>query len=443
MHYITSPSRRDFLRVGTLSALGLSLSRFLELRSAAAEEAPESKANRCVLVWLDGGPSHLETFDPKPDVPAEVRGPFGTIETKISGVRFCEHLPSLAERADKLAIVRSMTSPLGEHNLGAHYLLTGYRPSQALAYPLIGSVVTHLRPPPEDLPNHFAVMAGPDAGSYGRLGNGYLPSTTRPFVVKDPARGKTDVLGIAADPSAGLTVRLDRRRAFSAAIEQLGRGAEIDPQAKASPALEQAHRLLTSDKAREAFDLGQEKPDVLAKYGDRPISRGCLLARRLIERGVPFVTVNNAGWDTHDDLDLRLRAGYTGAKVGVGLVPSLDRAVAALMDELDERGLLNETLIVVMGEFGRTPKLNTRAGRDHWPQVFSVLLAGGGVKAGQVIGASDRTGETPADRPVTPADLAATIFTLLGIDPKQRLYTPDGRPIEVSRDGQVVRELVA
>ena len=443
MNHATSPARRDFLRVGVLSALGLSMSRFLELQGAAADASSKATAKRCVLIWLDGGPSHLETFDPKPDAPAEVRGPFGTIETKISSARFSEHLPNLAERADKLAIVRSMTSPLGEHNLGAHYLLTGYRPSPALAYPLIGSVVTHLGPPSGELPNHFAITAGTEAGSYGRLGSGYLPPTTRPFVVKDPARGRSDVLGLATDPSSGLTVRLDRRRAFAAAVEQLGRGAEPNPQAKASSALEQAHRLLTSEKAREAFELATEKPVVHAKYGDRPISRGCLLARRLIERGVPFVTVNNAGWDTHDDLDLRLRAGYTGAQVGVGLVPSLDRAVAALIDDLEGRGLLAETLIVVMGEFGRTPKLNTRGGRDHWPQVFSVMFAGGGVQGGQVIGASDRTGETPADRPVTPADLAATIFTLLGIDPKQRLYTPDGRPIEVSRDGEVVRELVA
>jgi arylsulfatase A-like enzyme len=419
------------------------MSRFLELQGVAAEASSKAAAKRCVLIWLDGGPSHLETFDPKPDAPAEVRGPFGTIETKISGTRFSEHLPNLAERADKLAIVRSTTSPLGEHNLGAHYLLTGYRPSPALAYPLIGSVVTHLGPPSEDLPNHFAIAAGTDAGSYGRLGSGYLPPSTRPFVVKEPARGRSDVLGLATDSSSALTVRLDRRRAFAAAVEQLGRGVEPDPQAKASSALEQAHRLLTSEKARAAFDLATENPEVHAKYGDRPISRGCLLARRLIERDVPFVTVNNAGWDTHDDLDLRLRAGYAGAQVGVGLVPSLDRAVAALIDDLEGRGLLAETLIVVMGEFGRTPKLNTRGGRDHWPQVFSVMFAGGGVKGGQVIGASDRTGETPADRPVTPADLAATIFTLLGIDPKQRLYTPDGRPIEVSRDGQVVAELIS
>ncbi len=443
MHPFTIPSRRDFLRVGVLSALGLSVERLLALRVTAADGDKTTKAKSCIFIWLDGGPSHFETFDPKRQAPAEVRGPFGTIPTSLAGIHFSEHLPGLAQRAGKLAVVRSVTSPLGEHNLGAHYLLTGYRPSPALAYPLIGSVMTHLGPPAAELPNHFAITAGGDAGSYGRLGNGYLPPSTRPFVVKDAVRGARNVLGLAANPASGLKVRLDRRRAFAAAVEQLGRGADPGPAAKASSALEQAHRLLTSDKARQAFDLSQEKPDVHAKYGDRPISRGCLLARRLIERGVPFVTVNNAGWDTHDDLDLRLRAGYTGARIGVGLVPALDRSVSALIDELSERGLLDETLIVVMGEFGRTPKLNTRGGRDHWPQVFSVMLAGGGVKAGQVLGASDRTGETPADRPVTPSDLAATIFSLLGVDPKQRLTTADGRPIEVSRDGQVITELVA
>ena len=443
MDRTSRPSRRQVLHAGLLSALGLSLPRFLELRAAAGDQPAGAKAKRCILIWLDGGPSHLETFDPKPDAPAEVRGPFGTTAAKLAGVRFCEHLPNLAARADKLAVIRSMTSPLGEHNLGAHYLLTGYRPSPALAYPLIGSVVTHLGPPAADLPNHFAITAGPNPGSYGRLGSGFLPPITRPFVVKDAARGTANMLGLSDGPAAALAVRLDRRRAFAAAVEQLGRGSEPDPNARANPALEQAHRLLTSQQAREAFDLSQERPEVHASYGDRPISRGCLLARRLIERGVPFVTVNNAGWDTHADLDLRLRAGYTGARVGVGLVPALDRAVSTLIDELAERGLLDETLIVVMGEFGRTPKLNTRGGRDHWPQVFSVMLAGGGVTGGQVIGASDRTGETPADRPVTPADLAATIFTLLGIDPQQRLTTADGRPIEVSRDGTVIGDLLA
>ena len=439
MNCPSPPTRRDVLRIGSLTALGLTLTRILECRAAAATEP---KAKRCILIWLDGGPSHLETFDPKPDAADEVRGPFGTVATPIAGIHFSEHLPLLAQRASKLAVIRSVTSPLGEHNLGAHYLLTGYRPSPALAYPLIGSVVTHLGPPPAELPNHFAITAGGDAGSYGRLGNGFLPPETRPFVVGDAARGAKNVLGLAS-ASGSLTVRLDRRREFSAAVEQLGRGLEPTEGTQASSALEQAHRLLTSQQARKAFDLAEEKPEVHARYGDRPISRGCLLARRLIERGVPFVTVNNAGWDTHDDLDLRLRAGYTGAQVGVGLVPALDRAASSLIDELSDRGLLDETLIVVMGEFGRTPKLNTRGGRDHWPQVFSVMLAGGGIQPGQVIGASDRTGETPADRPVTPSDLAATIFSLLGIDPKTRLKTADGRPIEVSRDGQVIPELVA
>jgi uncharacterized protein (DUF1501 family) len=206
--------------------------------------------------------------------------------------------------------------------------------------------------------------------------------------------------------------------------------------------MEQAYRLIMSPEAREAFDLSREPPRVRQRYGPRTIGQSCLLARRLVERGVPFVTVNNPGWDTHQDMVTRLRDGYTGAAVPVGLVPSLDLALSGLIDDLNERGMLKETLVVVMGEFGRTPKLNTGGGRDHWPRVFSVVLAGGAIAGGQVIGSSDAVGESPRDRPITPSDLAATIYALLGIDPKRKLYTSDGRPVEINDDGQIVRELV-
>jgi uncharacterized protein (DUF1501 family) len=207
-------------------------------------------------------------------------------------------------------------------------------------------------------------------------------------------------------------------------------------------AFEQAYRLVTSREAKEAFDLSREPADARKRYGGKTIGQSCLFARRLVERGVPFVTVNNPGWDTHENAYTRLKEGYTGARVPVGLIPSLDLAFSALIEDLGDRGLLEETLIVVMGEFGRTPKLNTSGGRDHWPRVFSVALAGGGVSGGQIVGASDSVAQGPKDRPVTPADLASTIYTLLGIDPKHLLHTPDGRPIEVSRNGRVVSELI-
>ncbi|MGH7129883.1 MAG: DUF1501 domain-containing protein, partial [Planctomycetaceae bacterium] len=238
------------------------------------------------------------------------------------------------------------------------------------------------------------------------------------------------------------TDRLARRREFVTALDRLSRTVERSGSTPSDPHFEQAYRLITSPEAKRAFDLDEEPASVRNRYGRKTVGQSTLLARRLIERGVPFVTVNHRGWDTHADAYTRLKEGYTGAKVPVGLVPSLDLALSALLDDLKDRSLLDETLIVVMGEFGRTPKLNTQGGRDHWPRVFSVLLAGGGVVGGQVIGASDAVGESPADRPVTPADLAATIYTLLGIDPQLELHTSDGRPVRLTYDGKLIEELL-
>jgi hypothetical protein len=297
------------------------------------------------------------------------------------------------------------------------------------------------------LPAHIAV---PDFRVGGRNlgGNGFLPASARAFSLNsDPARPDFQVPDLDFYPGTSAD-RIDRRRNYLAALDRLSRDADAkDPRPRKAVGVppeqfEQAYRLLTSPGAKQAFNLNEEKPQSRAAYGPRSIGQSCLLARRLVERGVPFVTVNNPGWDTHQNLDTQLRAGYTGAKVGVGLIPSLDLAVSALMDDLNDRGLLDSTLIVVMGEFGRTPKLNTSAGRDHWPRVFSVLVAGGGVKGGQVVGSSDKTGESPHEHPVTPADLAATVFTLLGLDPQLTLQTGDGRPIHLSRDGKVIQELL-
>ena len=436
-------SRRDFVRIGGLSALGLGLSNYLALRNAAAnanEKGP--KAKHCILIWLDGGPSHLETFDLKPDAPQEVRGPFRAIGTSVAGIQVCELMAGLAARMKDAAIIRSITSPLGEHNLGTHYLLTGYPPTPALDYPAIGSVVAHLDESKHPLPGHVAV---PSFGVGGQRisGNGYLPQAVRPFEVGgDPSKPNFRVQDLDLYPGLDAN-RTDRRREYLAALERFT--GDIDG-TRSVPATEEplaaAYRLIASAEAKAALDLSREPAEVRAKYGPRTIGQSTLLARRLVEAGVPFVTVNYPGWDTHQNLYTQLKEGYTGAKVAVGLIPSLDLALSALIDDLTDRGLLDETLVIVMGEFGRTPKLNTQGGRDHWPRVFSVLLAGGGVRGGQVIGASDATGESPKDRPITPADLAATIFALLGIDPHRLLHTSDGRPIHISRDGKVVRELL-
>ena len=430
-------SRRDLLCVGGLAAFGLGLPRLV----AARRETPTAaRARSCILIWLDGGPSHLETFDLKPEAPVEVRGPFESIETVLPGVRISEFLPNTARLLKHAAIIRSMTSTLGEHNFGTHYLMTGYRPTPALEYPCVGSVLAHLRSQRRILPAHVAV---PDfrVGGAKFSGQGFLPVTCRPFSLNsDPGRKGFRVRDL--DPFPGITVeRIGRRREYLATLDRLSQALDAQP-GGVDPEFEQACALVTSPEARQAFDLAAEPAVVRKRYGYKSVGQGCLLARRLVERGVPFVTVNARGWDTHADLVTRLKEGYSGAVVPVGLIPSLDLAFSALVNDLADRDLLDETLIVVMGEFGRTPKLNTGGGRDHWPRVFSVLLAGGGIRGGQVIGASDAVGESPAERPVTPSDLAATIYTLLGIDPAHELRTPDGRPVRVNGDGRVVDELI-
>ncbi len=429
--------RRDVLRVGALTALGLGLTDWIRLRA----EVPAGRrgARGCILVWLDGGPSHLETFDPKPDAPREVRGPFGAIPTRADGLQLCEHLERTARVADRIAVVRSVTSPLGEHNLGSHYMLTGYRPSPALVYPSLGSVIAHTRPPTSVLPPLVNVGNAPN----GMLGAGYLPASAAPFVPGgDPARPDFAVRDLDLYPAV-TEERLGRRREFVAQLDRFARAVEGSgpPARPADPVFEQAFRMVTSPRAKEAFDLADETDVTRRRYGTRTLGQSCLLARRLIERGVPFVTVTDRGWDTHTELYTRLREGYTGGTVGK--VPVLDAALSALVEDLQQRGLLEETLVIVMGEFGRTPKINTRGGRDHWPRVFSVALAGAGVPGGLVLGRSDPVGESPADRPVTPADLARTIYLLLGVDPEHEFVTSDGRPVMVNRDGRAIAELLA
>jgi len=432
-------SRREFVRIGGLTAFGLGLG--LGTPQRAFPTTSNAKAKRAILIWLDGGPSHLETFDLKPDAPSEVRGPFQPIATSVAGIEISELFPQLATQMQHAAIVRSITSPLGEHNLGTHYLQTGYPPTPALEYPVIGSVVAHLDETPRNLPAHIAVPSF-RVGGQRLSGNGYLPRATQPFEVGgDPAQPKFRVEGLDFYPGVG-GERIERRRQYLEQLDTFARAAEEASAGLETKPFEQAYRLIASPAAKAAFDLAQESDATRNRYGRRTIGQSTLLARRLIEADVPFVTVNYPGWDTHQQLYTRLKEGFTGAKTPVGLVPSLDLALASLLDDLSDRGLLEETLVIVMGEFGRTPKLNTQGGRDHWPRVFSVLLAGGGVRGGQVIGSSDATGESPKERPVTPADLAATIFTLLGIDPQRLLYTADGRPIHISRDGRVVKELV-
>jgi len=434
--------RRDFLRIGSLPAFGLGLCQFGNHRLLGSDK---SSAKACILIWLDGGPSHLEMFDPKPNAPSEVRGPFRSLKTSTPDFELTELFQRTARLTDQCCLIRSMTSPLGEHNIANHYLLTGYQPTSTLNYPSFGAVVSHLNSTQNDLPDYIALNDyRPTAGA------GFLGSQHEPYIVKrNTQTGQLTPRDLTYYPGLDQE-RMTRRREFLQRLENFDQFAQkqgaigdVNPSSGLSPQLEQAYRMILNPQTRQAFDLAQESPETQARYGDKILGQCCLLARRLVESNVPFITIHNNDWDTHADLVLRLKEGYAGAKVGVGLIPTLDQAFSALIEDLKQRDLLDSTLVVVMGEFGRTPKINPTGGRDHWPRVFSVLLAGGGLKKGYVHGSSDRTGESPRDNPVTPADLACTIYKLLGISADTLLTTPDGRPIAVNQHGKVITDLLA
>lgn len=436
VHRSSRLTRRDFMQVGSIPLLGLGLSTMGAVPLLGSEQA---KAKSCVLIWLDGGPSHLETFDPKPQAPVEVRGPFKSIATSVPGLSISEVMPHTARIANKVCIVRSVTSPLGEHNIANHYLLTGYQPTPALAYPSYGAVVSHLRDQTAKLPAYIALNEYRSTAGAGFLGASYEPY----LVPRDPKSNSLAPKDLTFYPGLD-EQRLLRRRQFLEQLDRQDRSMNAPPDtAKPSSALDQAYRMTLNRDTRSAFQLDLESAQMHERYGDRLLGQCCLLARRLVEQGVSFINIHNNDWDTHADLVLRLKEGYAGAKVGVGLIPTLDQAVSALIEDLDERGLLESTLVVVMGEFGRTPKINSTGGRDHWPRVFSVMMAGGGLKQGYVHGASDRTGESPLEAAVTPADLACTIYSLLGISAETTMTTSDGRPIRVNQAGKIIRELIA
>ena len=429
------PSRRDLLRVGLLGPLGLGLADLLRLRasSAGTGTTTPAKARACILIWLAGGPSHIDTFDPKPEAPSDVRGEFKPIDTSVPGVRISEVYPRLARVMDKLTLIRSMTSPEADHDRAAHHLLTGYRPSPALVYPSYGSVVARTQEAERGvLPPYVAV---PDAPIFSS--SGYLTPAYDPFAVAgDPNQGGFRVRDLT--PPDRLTLdRLRRRRAMVRTLDDFARDVPANPLTSSRDQFtDQAYDLLTSSAAQSAFKIGDEPAELRDRYGRTPIGQSCLLARRLIEAGVAFVTLNDRGmgqlgWDTHQQNFPRIKDT---------LAPPVDQGVSTLLADLDDRGLLESTLVVMLGEFGRTPKINPMAGRDHHGRANSVVLAGSGLPRGLVLGKTDARADQPADRPVTPADLAATLYTALGIDPNRQFTTPDGRPIRLVDNGKVPQE---
>jgi hypothetical protein len=372
----------------------------------------------------------------KPEAPSEVRSQFKPINTPVAGVQICEHLPRTAEVMKEVALIRSLTHELGNHDTGARFLLTGHRPTPALEYPSLGSLVAHATGADGTMPPYVAIPNDGVGGESNAARAGWLPGSFSAFSTgRDPSRvdGLQLPEGVSFERSA-------KRQAMLEKMDALARQVEDGPATANRDAFyEQAWRLLSSPEAKAAFDLSREPAKTRERYGTSNVGAGCLLARRLVEAGSRFVTVVDQGWDMHQQI---FRELPDSRFPGSGKLPSLDRAYAALLADLRERGLLESTLVVLMGEFGRTPKLNAIGGRDHWPRAGSVLMAGGGVRGGQVIGATNGFGEFPVDRPVGPPDLAFSILKLLGVDPTAELMTPSGRPIKVMGEGSFIGELV-
>lgn len=427
--------RRDVLKVGALGVVvGLSMTDLFALQARAAAKqdsgSASTPAESVILIWQGGGPSHIDTFDPKPEAPAEIRGTFDTVDTNVPGIRLSEHLPNLAKHADKYAVIRSVTTNEAAHERGTHYMLTGFTPLPGFQVPGYGAVASKFRGGRSALPPYIAIPNAIDNGGSA----GFLGAALNPFSPSgDPASSNFRVRDL--DLPGGITPeRAEGRRALRAAIDsQFAKFEKGSDSIRATGEFyNRAYTLLSSSEARAAFDLKKEPDAVRNAYGRNRFGQSCLLARRLVETGVRFVTVSIGGWDTH----------YNGFRaLGDNLLPSYDKTMAALISDLHDRGLLKSTMVISMGEFGRTPIVNRDGGRDHYARVFSMLMAGGGLRGGQVIGSSDPRGMEVATRPVRPEDVAATIYKQLGIDYTQSIESPEGVRITLSRGGRHISEL--
>jgi len=431
------PSRRSLLRAGMLTAFGLGLDDLFRLRSLAAGPGgvKPTKVKHCILVWLAGGASHIDTFDPKPDAPVDVKGEFKPIDTAVPGLKISEVFPRLAKVMDRVTLIRSVTSPEADHDRAAHHLLTGYRPSPAVVYPSFGSVVSKsLEDARGALPPYVAM---PDAPIFAS--SGYLTPAYDPFSAGGDPNAEGFRVRDLTPPDAVTLERLRRRRGMVKTLDGFAR--DVAPTTLVTSRdqfADKAYDLLTSSAAQAAFRIGDESTEMRAAYGRTPFGQSCLLARRLVQAGVSFVTINNRGpgplqWDTHQQNFPRIKDT---------LAPPLDTGLATLLEDLGRVGLLDETLVVMISEFGRTPTINPMAGRDHHGRANCALLAGAGIPRGAVIGRTDAKGDSPADRPITPSDLAATVYTALGIDPNYQFETPDGRPIRLVENGKPLPELL-
>lgn len=427
-------SRRTFLRVGSLGIGGLTLPSLLRHQANAAEEGKPVKKKSVILVWLAGGPSHLDMYDLKPEAPAEIRGEFRPIPTNVTGIQISEHLPMQATMMDKFSIVRSACHTNAGHGMGSQWMQTGYQPTLEVnnnIYPSIGSVVARMQGAND--PAVPAYVNLPRALSFGKAA--YLGASFNPFSPEsDPNSDGFQVRNLKL-PGRVDAARLDRRRSLLQSLDHIRRDIDLNGDMLG---LDTFYRdglnMVTSDKAIKAFDIKSEADSLRDRYGRNDLGQSCLLARRLVEAGVTFVAVQaGGGWDTHGDNFKQLKDN---------LLPNYDRGVSALVQDLFDRGLQEDVLVISFGEFGRTPKINPGAGRDHWPGAMSVLYAGGGLRMGQVIGATNANAEFPITKPYSPGCVLSTMYHALGIDYKHVFFDPAKRPMPILNEGDPIEELI-
>ena len=425
-------SRRDFLQLGAFTGLGLTLPQLLKLQASIEMPGVESFkqiADSVIHIYLPGGMAQHESWDPKPFAAPEYRGPYNPIKG-VTGEYVGEKFANIAKIMDKITIIRSMTHGEAAHERGTHNMLTGYRPSPAIKFPSFGSVVSHEQGSRNNLPPYVAVpnVFAPEQNS------GYMSSAYGPFALgSDPADNNFSVRDLLA-PKDNDMKRFDRRRSLLGAVDEHFRTIEKSDALNAMDSFYQAaYGLISSQQAREAFNLSAEKDKLRDEYGRNTAGQRFLLARRLVEAGVRMVSVNYGGWDHHSNI----KSAFDGQ------APNFDIAFSRLIRDLDERGMLDRTLVMVSSEFGRTPKINGTNGRDHWPRVFSVALAGGGIKKGFVYGTSDALGGEPDTNAVGPEDLAKTMYRLIGINGEKRIVADGTRPIDIVNGGRILEEVIA
>jgi hypothetical protein len=432
-------SRRNVLRIGVAAPFGVGVS----LPSLLAKDASKKDAAKdgvsLIILFLKGGLSTIDTFDLKPHAPAEIRGEFNPIATNVTGTQICHLLPRVAKQMDKFSLVRSFAHKNSDHGPADHYMLTGYFPGAGFnpnlspnnLRPAHGAVVARKLGPRGSLPPYVCLPRMHPSG-----GPAYLGPAAAPFTIDADPNSPSFAVPDLAPPMVLEADRLDRRRELLAKVDRFQKAAEGQANGSAknvSVYQRKAFELMTSPAAKRAFDISAESDKLRETYGRSSLGQSCLMARRLVEAGVRCVTIDHTNWDTHDNNFVVLKNS---------LLPDLDAGMSALFADLAERDMLKTTLVVVTGEFGRTPRINQNAGRDHWGPSFTVMLGGGGVRGGRVVGASSERAERPATEPYGPEDLAATMYTLLGINPEDEFYTPEGRPVKIANDGRVMRELL-